>query len=246
MKNIEKYLELNQFLDKHLNIKLIKEQHKRDILFKIVDMVMYRYKINFNDKNWFNNIEYIDYINNLVDFIDKYIYDTDKDFDLDVLLSLHANIMWKLTTTEKINHKNIWTLRPTTKYISAHWIDWKIERRWFTSPKFLKKEVKATIEDLNIWLKSNNRALQVEKIIWFVLYNLFITHPFDNWNDKTFFILLDILLLKYNFFPWFFKKSNHREMILKTFSKYTPEHNYQKLKENFINDMINIYKNYQM
>jgi len=240
-----KILELNNFLDKHINLKQIKEKNNYDLIYKIVDTVLIRYKTNFSTIDSFDSQKYKEYIDSIVDYIDEYLL-KQEDISLNILLSLHYNIMISLTTTEQIEKKYIWALREKSKFISAATVEWKRIRRWFTAPKFIKKEIKKSIIILNDELKTNNKEKQFNAIIHFVLFNLFITHPFDNGNDKTFSILLDVLLYKYDFFPSFIKKEIFKNMLYKTYAKYSPENNFEKLKQDFKNDIKYIYTHYQM
>lgn len=242
----QKIIQYNELLSTHLGkIEDIKKLHNRDMYYKICNNILIKYRANFSTINGFDSNLYVQYINELVDYIEKYI-DPIHELSLDILLWLHYTIMKKLTTTEKIKPNLIWWLRDTSRHLIFAWLDWKTERVWMTAAKHIKKELKETIVYLNESLLSGERSMQLEAIVRFFLYNLYIIHPFDNGNGKTFFILLDILLWKYDFFPVFLKNPKFHTVLRKTIDSYSPNHDFTKLVNDFYGTMLYVYKNYQM
>ena len=238
----EKINKQNDFLDTHLNITKLKQKHNYDMIYKICDTVLNKYKINFSINPTTINLKfYRKYLKDLSIFIENNILNKET-LELKDILALHYNIIKKLTTTEKLKPNQIWTFRNSQKYINWLTLDYKRKRIGFTHPKFLEKKEKILIEELNNSSKENKLYF----ILKFILSNLVILHPFENWNWKTFFILLDILLWKNNYFPCFLKDKRFELDLEKLFQIYTTNQNLEKLIEHFLKKILNIYKNYKM
>ena len=239
---IEKIDKQNNFLDNHLNIQILKQKHNYDMIYKICDTVLNKYKINFSINPTTINLKfYREYLKNLSNFIENNILNKET-LELKDILSLHFNIIEKLTTTEKLKPSQIWVFRSSQKYINWLTLDYKRKRIGFTHPKFLEKKQKELLEELNNSTKENKLYF----ILKFILSNLVILHPFENWNWKTFFILLDILLWKNNYFPCFLKDKRFELDLEKLFQIYTTNQDLEKLIEHFLNNIFDIYKNYKM
>lgn len=235
--NIDKQ---NKVLDSFLDINKIKEKHHYDIIYKICDTVLDKYKINFSINPTTINLKlYKLYLKDLSQYIEKNILQKDI-LELNDILSLHTNIIEKLTTTEKLKPEQIWIFRKSEKYINWLTLDLKRKRIWFTHTKFLIKQEKAILTELNNW------DTKLYYILKFILYNLVVLHPFENWNWKTFFILLDILLWKNWYFPSFLKNKKFELDLEKLFQIYTTNQDLEKLIEHFLKKILYIYKNYQM
>jgi fido (protein-threonine AMPylation protein) len=160
-------------------------------------------------------------------------------------LSFHFNVLKPLTTTEKIPHHLIWAFRDKVKYFPWKKTDWKIVHLTLSHPKKIDKEVKLLINDFNNKIKKTEKD-KIEAIVKFILINLVLIHPFDNWNWKVFWILLDVLLWKYDFFPLFVQNNTFKPKLLEILSKYSSSQNFDKLVEDFYELIIYIYFNYKV
>lgn len=101
----KKLIHSNDILSSHLGTtESIKKLHGRDMLYKICDNVLGKYKVNFTTLEGFDADAYKAYIYEIVEYIEKHI-DPAREFNIDILLGLHYVIIQKLTTTEKMKRE---------------------------------------------------------------------------------------------------------------------------------------------
>jgi len=215
---IYEIIRLNNFLDEHLNIEKLKKEHNDDILYKITITSLLKYKWNFAispekiDVPWFDA-----YLKNIVLYLKK-IYSKEK-LEWKDILELHSLIMKNLVL-EKIDKSQIWVWRNTAMKI--RWYNLKNICAIYpaSSPKYVEKNMNTEIQKLNIILLGN--TTKEEKLIWIISFIIesFKIHPFANGNGKVFWILLDLLFWKYDFFPVFVSDKRLKDKVMEEVFAY--------------------------
>ena len=240
----QKVIRLNNFLDKHLNIKKLKENHNNDMFYKIALTSLLIYKQNFAispekiDVSWFD-----DYLKNVANYL-KELYLKNKLEKQDIQ-KLHYLIMSKLVL-EKIEKTDIWNWRTTWMKIRWHNLKGMRVIEHAPSPEYVDKNMIVEIKKLNNILSTNSS--QKEKLLAIVKFIMksFIIHPFANGNGKTFWTLLDLLLWKYNFFPSFpFHKDLKLKVHKEVFDYYTETKNENVLIDKFLIFLSYVYSHYK-
>jgi len=244
VEKIKKVIELNNFLDEHLNIGKIKQNFAKQVIYKIVFENLLRYKNNFSI--WDNQIDlqkFEAYLKEITDFVYENIYLKEIIKKKDIL-KLHYLIMKDLPL-EKIN--NSWIFRQSEMKIHWHNTAGKLITTFPTKPKYIEKEFDLQINDLNSNLLNWNKSEKLLSIIIFIHNVIDVIHPFENGNWKVFRILLDVLLFKLDFFPVFVLKKEHRKKIFnKVISNYLDNKKKEVFLIYFLNLMIDIYSNYKI
>ncbi len=223
----------NEYLKKELELDKIKKENINWLLKKVAHDSLNRYINNF-DCNWIiNEKQYFLYLDNIVDHLNILI--KKEEFTIEDLLELHKNILKPL---KKVKVKKIWKLR--TRWVITRE---KVYNVWlvgyFIPGNKVKKYTKKIFNDY----KQNTNNL--EKVI--ILYNYLIAkiHPFNNWNGRTLSILLDTLLIKYNYFPLFLWWQNKYKRVIIS-ENYIKDRNINKLISESYKIIIEIYSNYKI
>jgi len=243
---LNKIVDLNKYIEKHLwKVEEFRKKYLDKIILKVCDNILCNYKINF-----YKNIEwdideekYLNYLKKITSFI---LENFENIESVENIKKLHLYIVSELKTSEKIKKEDIWVFRNVSKHMSWMSKSWKIIKRWLTGPKYISKEYKKILEYLQEKITNWKDKEKFDAIITFIFYNLFVIHPFDNGNSKVFYLLLDILLLKNNFFPLLIRKKEFYPRFLESFKSYTPNYNLEELKYNIYDDIIYIYSHYQI
>lgn len=234
---IEKIIEANKITQKQLNFWVILKNQKNDLVNKIVDVWVEKYKNKFkiNSKE-IDYQKYLKYVNNISEYLNKNILEK-KNLTNDIILWLNKIIF------EQFQDENlkIWKLRKEIRTIENFDKNWKlIQRDMFISPNKVEKYFLDELNNFNNEINKNT----FETIIHLFQYNLSKIHPFYNWNGRVFFILLDILLLKYNYLPLFIRQDKNKyEDITR---QYMIDKNFKKLEIAFLELILEKYKNYKI
>ncbi len=240
----QEVIRLNELLDKYLNITNLKENHNDDMFYKIVITSLLKYKSNFAispekiDVSWFD-----DYLKNIASYL-KELYFKEKIEKKDIQ-NLHYLIMDKLVL-ENINKEDIWNWRTIWMKIRWHNLKGMCVIDNASSPKYIDKNITIEIEKLNnVLLTNSSQEEKLLAIINFIMKS-FTIHPFANGNGKVFWILLDLLLWKYNFFPSFISHKNLKQKVHKeVFDYYTETKNENMLVDRFLLFLSYLYSHYK-
>jgi len=239
---LDKIVFLNEFLDKHLNLQNLKKSFSWKVIYKIVFTNLLRYGKNFYVWNKIDTNKYENYIKAITDFVYENIYLKEKLEKSDIL-KLHYFIMKDLSL-EKYNV--LWDFR--TWAMTIHWYDtrWKLVAIYPVKVKYIKIRFEEELNKLNknLWKKKKSNLLAIIEFIFNMINEI---HPFENWNWKVFFVLFDILLFKYDFFPVFILKEEHRKKLFNNVISHYVENKKKEVYLNYFLDLIiEIYSNYKM
>jgi len=241
---LEKVLYLNEYLDKHLNIKHLKQNFTKQVIYKIVFENLLRYKNNFTiSNNQIDSQKFEVYLKEITDFVYENIY-LKSIIEKQNILKLHYLIIKNLPL-EKID--NLWVFRQSEMRIHWHNTANKLITTFPTKPKYIEKDFDLQLNNLNSSLLNSDKEDKLLNILTFIHYMIDIIHPFENGNWKVFRVLLDILLFKIDFFPVFVLKEEHREKLFnKVISNYLNNKKKEVFLIYFLELMIDIYSDYKM
>ena len=240
---LKKIITLNNRLTQKLNIKHIKENQNFLVIKKIVLENLKKYIINFQkDHNQLDKKGFINYIEKITSYLENKIY-LSKNLQEKHILTLHKLIVEPLSLTEKMPKHLIGAWRDHPQKIK-----WTVENhyfeRWFPAPNKIPDLMKNLISEYNTNIKKS--IYKIDEILKFILTSIFKVHPFSNSNWKTFYILLDILLRKNNFFPIFPKSMKHEKILLNFLKKYDYNPSFNNLFNCFLEFVIYVYTHYRI
>lgn len=225
----------NFIIQDKLNFKEISKINTKWIILKILDINFLKYRKEISEK-----VDYIEYLNFLYEKIEVLFLNT-QEIKLENILEFHRNVFSIYSNEElkEIKIKNIWEIRNESRMIYNLDENGKlINRNYFVSVKKAKKQFIGSIEEYNISSKS------IEDIAIFFQKSISKIHPFENWNWRVFFTILDLLLFKNNFLPLFINQN--KKEYNQVLNKYYYDHNFKKLIINFLNFILKRYNNYQI
>ncbi len=231
---------LNSILQEKLDIKKLYNEQAKLLIRKLSYETLKKYNYNFtilkNGEKVIDNDSFLNYIDEITTFLYENVF-LKKEFTIDAILKLHYKII-KPLKLEKIYLDEIWTFRKNWMVFTWNkW--WNIpRRRKLTKPKYIMQNMEELVKNVN---ENNN----IDSIIDFFIDSLLIIHPFDNWNGRTFHLLLDILLFKNKYFPLFAKKIAPYKLY-EAYEKYNQTLNKTIFKKNFISIIEYIYSHYNI
>jgi len=235
----DKVNHLNTILQEKLNFKKLYNEQAKLLIRKVSYETLKKYNYNFtilkNGKETIDNDSFLNYIDEIADFLYENIFL--KNLSVDKLLKLHYKIINPLKL-EKINPDEIWTFR-------KHWMVftwdmwWNIpRRRTLTKPKYIRQNMENLIKNVN---EHND----IDSILDFFIDSVLIIHPFDNGNGRIFHLVLDILLFKNKYFPLFAKKIAPYKLY-EAYEKYNQILNKTIFKKDLISIIESIYSHYNI
>jgi len=230
----------------------LKAQMLDKLLYKIVQENLATYYLNFknNTDNQIDFKQFDEYLQNLARFLYENVYD--KKLTISLLKHLHKEIYKGLTIEKAKLSWPVWAFRDGWSKIRVKLPNSKIVNIPAASPKELEKLINLQLEKLNLLVVrdknnwSDNWEKKIEKFCLIVesILNLLKIHPFYDGNWKVFRILLDVMLLKENFFPVFPLK-NKKALFGTILVPYAMSFSDSQLVNNFLNFVISRYKNYK-
>lgn len=213
---------------------------KNQLINKIIDVCILKYKDLFKDANWDTDSEkYLDYINMLTNSVNT-LFIEKKELELDDLLNFHKAIFSIFSTEElqEMKIQNTWKLRKEWRMAYNLDDNQKLKNRnYFISHYKVERELLLAIDNYN-------KAKDLYSICLFFNKAISDIHPFENWNGRVFFILLDILLVKNWYLPLFINqdKKKYNEVI----ELYFVDRNFNKLIHNFLILILEKYSDYHI
>lgn len=223
-----------------LNFDFVLKNQKKELINKIVDVWVEKYKYLFkiNEKE-INYDNYLKYINELSEYLTIHFFDKN-NIESDDILWFHK-LIFSIFPDDSIDKIKSWELRYEMRNVENFDENWKLIRRnMFISKNKVETYFQDELNNYNKNIESN----QLEIIIHFFQWNLSKIHPFFNWNWRIFFILLDVLLLKYNFLPLFLRQD--KDEYEKITQAYMISKNFKKFELDFLELIYKKYKNYHI
>ena len=218
----------------------ILKNQKKELIYKVLDtwLEKYKYLFKINEKEIDYN-KYLKYIEKNYNYLNK-TFLKEEYIKKEYIFWLHK-LIFEIFPNDSEDKIKSWKLRNEIRTIENFDDKWKLlQRDIFISSNKVEKYFFEEIENFNKNIKNN----PFETIVHFFQWNLSKIHPFFNWNWRIFFILLDILLIKYNYLPLFIRQDKEKYELIT--SQYMIDKNFKKLELNFYNLILEKYKNYHI
>lgn len=243
MKNsivINKIKVQNELLKKELKFEKILTDNKKDLIMKVVDVWVEKYKYIFkkNDTEIYYE-KYVEYLRVLSDFIIENFLNK-KELDKKDLLSFHK-LIFSILPKDNTDRLKSWQLRNEFRFVTDANQNTNLQYLdVFIDYKKVEKEFIIELNNFNTFVNYK----ELDAITHFFQQNISKIHPFYNWNGRFFFILLDVLLIKYDYLPLFIRQD--KQKYIEITRKYMINKNFEELRTCFFQLILEKYKQYHI